>query len=152
MTMPHGKRAPSRALMFITIGLSTALLSGSALGEAFPDPDDGIAKGSVAFFSAETGLCPSGWKVADYAMGRLVVGAASEAAVGKSVGLPLGDQEDRTHVHSYNTNVDLPYKSVAAADGANNQGAAAQTLMLSGQSEPATSGLPFVQLVVCEKL
>lgn len=151
MPVPREGRLHSHVLMFITIGLSTALLSGRAKGEAFPPPDDGIAQGTVAFFGGDQGGCPSGWKVADYAMGRLVVGVVEEPSVGKTVGVPLADQEDRAHIHAYAADVPLAYKAIAAADGANNQGAAAQTAMVTGQTEPSVSGLPFVQLVVCEK-
>jgi hypothetical protein len=106
----------------------------------------------VAFFMRGDGSCPQGFRPATEASGRLLVGVASGDAVGKQVGVPLANQEDRTHVHSYKAAVDLPYKSVSAADGGNKQGAAAGKYQDSGMSEPATSGLPFIQLVACVKL
>jgi hypothetical protein len=133
----------------VTVGISAALLRGSAAQE---EPGgDGVLPGTVAFFGSETAACPEGWAQADYAMGRLVVGVIDEPAVGKVVGKPLGDQEDRTHSHMFSASVDLAYKSVAAADGANNEGAKAQGYAIAGATDPSPSGLPFIQLLVCEK-
>lgn len=149
MMFPRSQRAASRPLLILTIGLSAALLSGSASGEG--PADDGVAPGTVAFFGSETGICPEGWAPADYAMGRLVVGVIEEKAVGRQVGTPLADQEDRTHEHAYMASVDLPYKAVAAASGGNSQGAKAQAYTVTETTDPAVSGLPFIQLLACEK-
>jgi hypothetical protein len=149
MQFLRSQRAASRPLLIVTIGLSAALLSGYAAGE---DPaGDGVLPGTVAFFGSETDACPEGWLPAEYAMGRLVVSVVDEPAVGKTVGTPLKNQEDRGHSHAYSTSVDLPYKAVAAADGSNNQGAKAQMYEVAGSTDPAPTGLPFIQLLVCEK-
>ena len=71
--------------------------------------------------------------------------------VGKLIGTALTNQEDRTHIHSFQTSADLPYKSISAANGGNGQGASAARYTDSGNTEPAPSGLPFVQLVGCVK-
>jgi hypothetical protein len=150
MRFPRSQRAVSRPLLVMTIALSAALLSGSASGE---DPaDDGVAPGTMAFFGSETGACPDGWAPAEYAMGRLVVGVVEEASVGRLVGKPLTDQEDRIHTHKFTTAVPLADKAIAAADGANSQGAKAQEYTLEGATDPSPSGLPFIQLLACEKL
>lgn len=149
MRFPRTQRVATRSLVVATIALSAALLSGSASGE---DPaDDGVAPGTVAFFDSDTGACPTGWAPSELALGRLVVSVVEEAAVGVMVGKPLADQEDRTHTHAFTTSVDLPYKSVSAADGPNEQGAAAQKYDLMGATEASPSGLPFIQLLACEK-
>lgn len=149
MRSPRSQRISKRSLVVATIALSAALLSGSASGE---DPaNDGVAPGTVAFFDSDTGACPAGWAPSQLVMGRLVVGVVDEASVGHVVGKPLADQEDRAHSHAFTTSVDLPYKSVSAADGPNEQGAAAQTYEVTGSTEPSPSGLPFIQLLACEK-
>lgn len=150
MQFLRSQRAPSRPLIIVTIGLSAALLSGSAAGED-PPYNDGVPTGTVAFFGSETDVCPDGWGPAEYAEGRLVVSVVDAPAVGKVVGMPLKNQEDRAHSHAFTTSMDLPYKAVAAADGANNQGAQAQVYEVAGSTDPAPTGLPFIQLLVCEK-
>jgi hypothetical protein len=140
------------------IGL-LALLSGmAALGTLRlrpaaaedPGPVD-VPAGAVAFFAPETRTCPQGWRPATEASGRLLVGVAHGDFVGKLVGQPLASQEDRTHSHPFSLAIELPYKSISAADGGNRQGAAAKKYQDSGMSGPAPSGLPFVQLVACVK-
>jgi hypothetical protein len=111
-----------------------------------------VPAGTVAFFSGVGGSCPQGWRVATEAAGRLVIGVNAQDSVGTLVGTPLGNEEDRTHSHAFAATVDLPYKSISAADGSNNQGAAAGTYQDSGMTQPASSGLPFIQLCACVKL
>jgi hypothetical protein len=131
------------------VGITLAALAvvrGSASGG--PQRDDGVAPGTVAFFTGTA--CPPGWATADYATGRLAVGVTDGAAVRLVVGAPLNDQEDRVHAHHFSGNATLSAKSIAAADGSNNQGAAAMTYALDGSAAGA-SGLPFIQLLACEK-
>lgn len=110
-----------------------------------------VPSGTVAFFARQDGTCPAGFRPAQETAGRLVVGVAGGDAVGKLVGMPLENQEDRTHVHAFSSSIELPYKSISAANGGNDQGAAAKKYMDSGISEPSSSGLPFIQLVACVK-
>lgn len=126
-----------------------ALLSGRpAAGEA--PTDDGVPPGTVAFFVGRD-VCPDGWMAAGYTRGRMVVAVTSALDVGAEVGTPLGDGEDRRHRHDYAAMVALPDKAIAATDGPNDQGAQAQTYAVAGMSDEETSGLPFVQLLGCEK-
>ncbi len=115
--------------------------------------DDGVPSGTVAFFSFDGsgGNCPAGWVPAAQVQGRMVVGTTEAADVGVLVGAPLADQEDRAHVHAYQGTVQLPSRNVAGANGGNNQGAQSGDHALMGTSDASTSGLPFVQLLVCEK-
>ena len=110
--------------------------------------DDGVPLGTVAFFGAGT-ACPTGWLPADMVAGRMVVGATEGAAVGRTVGTPLGDREDRTHTHDLAGTLMVPSRSIAAADGSNRQGAAAGAQRVTGSAAAASSGLPFVQLRAC---
>src|SRR5688572_26887516 len=73
-----------------------------------------VPSGTVAFFD---GKCPAGFRPALETSGRLVVGVLGGDAVGKFVGPPLENQEDRTHVHAFSTTIELPYKSISAANG-----------------------------------
>ncbi len=108
--------------------------------------------GTLAFFVGDAQVCPAGWRTATEAQGRLAVAVSTADTVGKQVGEALKSQEDRTHVHPFATKVELAYKSLAAANGGNRQGAAADEYTDSGTSEPAASGLPFIQLLTCVKL
>jgi hypothetical protein len=110
-----------------------------------------VPAGMLTFMAGDVAECPPGWRVAQESSGRLVVGVTSSDAVGKLVGTALTSQEDRTHVHPFQTVAELPYKSISAANGGNGQGAAAARYTDSGVSEPASSGLPFVQLMGCVK-
>jgi hypothetical protein len=112
-------------------------------------PPPAVPKGAMAFFA--TGPCPDGWIAAGYAEGRLVLAINDGIPVGLSVGQPLGDREDRTHAHAFTAGVTLDYRSISAADGGNNNGAAAQMYGMSGTSSAVSTGLPFFQLPACEK-
>lgn len=134
--------------------LAPVAVAAFALPFAARGEDDRISDvppGAVAFFARQEGSCPAGFRPAQETSGRLIVGVAGGDAVGKLVGTPLENQEDRTHVHAFSTTIELPYKSISAANGGNDQGAAAKKYMDSGSSEPSPSGLPFIQLVACVK-
>jgi hypothetical protein len=112
-------------------------------------PDDGMPSGAIAFFAG--GSCPQGWELASGAQGRLVVGVVDGGAAGVQVGDPLADREDRQHTHDFTGSVALPGKGLLAFDGPNGDGAEAKSYTVSGTTDPATSGLPFVQMQVCVK-
>lgn len=113
---------------------------------------DGAPPGAVVFFMmTDNGICPDGWKPATYATGRLVAGVTSADEVGVAVGTPLDDQEDRKHRHVYTGMIELPYKSVSAPNGGNASGAAAGMYPVADMTGEASSGLPFIQLLACEK-
>jgi hypothetical protein len=127
----------------VAIGLSGMR---SASGES---TDDGVPSGMVAHVTG--GVCPPGWVPASNVEGRIVVAVADGKDVGVQVGTPLGDQEDRTHTHTYKGDIELPSKSVSGADGPNLEGAQAQTYSISGTTSAGPSGLPFVQVTACVK-
>ncbi len=121
-------------------------LACTAPGGSAPGP---VPSGLVASFTASS--CPSGWSPATAAAGRLVVGAADGSGVGVQVGIPLGDQEDRSHSHGVSLNLQPPVKSVAGANGGNGQAADNAATEASSQSGAAASGMPFVQWQACQK-
>ncbi len=115
------------------------------------DPgDDGVPPGVVAFFG-NGGACPVGWDPADSVAGRVVVAVTEGSSVGRSVGAPLRDREDRTHAHAVSATITVPSRSIAGADGTNNQGGAAGDHRVTGTASAGASGLPFVQLRACVK-
>jgi len=126
-----------------------------ALGIRSASGDDNsggdVPVGMLTFMAADVTSCPQGFRPATETTGRLVVGVTDSDAVGKLVGTGLTNLEDRTHAHSFQSAVDLPYKSISAANGGNNQGAKAARYTDDGTTEPAATGLPFVQLVGCVK-
>src|SRR5689334_18900496 len=65
------------------------------------DQTEDVPAGTVAFFLRPDGSCPSGFRKATEASGRMLVGVLAGDAVGKQVGMPLSNQEDRTHAHSF---------------------------------------------------
>lgn len=132
-------------LLFASFGIALFGMR-SASGES---TDDGVPSGMVAHVTG--GVCPAGWAPASNVEGRIVVATAEGKDVGVQVGAPLGDQDDRTHAHAYKGDVVLPSKSIAAADGANVEGAKAQTYSISGTTSAGPSGLPFVQVTACIK-
>jgi len=103
--------------------------------------------GFSAFF--EGAACPQGWEIIPTAQGRLVLSVSDAADAGVTVQTPLKDQEDRTHTHPYSTVFNLPSKSVAAIDCCNDQGACNGQYPINSQFNTSTSGLPFIQLLLC---
>jgi hypothetical protein len=112
--------------------------------------DDGAPSGMVAFFAGGN-ACPAGWAVADEAAGRMLVGVSDVNNIGMHVGTPLGDQEDRTHSHTFAAKATIDQKNIAAAGGGNDSAAEAGDVTTSGMTKDARSGLPFTQLIVCKK-
>ena len=132
------------------ISLALAVFGRDANGQdAAPALDDGIAAGTVAFFAGSS--CPPGWSCPDYAKGRMMVAVTDGSQVGVTVGTALADREDRMHQHDYSVSVTLAGRPLLGSSGGSIPGAQAQTYPVAGQSDPAPSGLPFVQLLACER-
>jgi hypothetical protein len=148
MNLTRSRHLTLRALALAALGaVAWITLAGRAQGG--PVDDDGVPKGTMAFFTG--GACPAGWTTASNVQGRLVVGVTDGAHVGMQVGTPLTDREDRAHHHTYSGPVALTAKNIAAGDGSNQNGAAAQSYTVSGATDDGPSGLPFVQVQPCEK-
>jgi hypothetical protein len=109
-----------------------------------------IPLGFMTFFDAEK--CPRGWSLYAEAQGRLIVSVDNPNNAGITVGVPLGDREDRTHTHSFTFTGHLPHLNISGAPGSNNNNNGARhgnvtTRLISGTS---SSGLPFTQLLLCQ--
>jgi len=108
----------------------------------------GIPEGFITFFDSDE--CPEGWFELDTAQGRLIVSVSDAEQAGVTVNSPLSDQEDRVHTHTYETEVTLDEKQIAAIGCCNNQGAGHGSYPISGKLNTSTSGLPFIQLILCQ--
>ena len=138
----------------VLVVLVASALSSRA-GSAAPPPKAGttavdVPAGTVAFFA--TAACPSGWAPAKYAAGRLVVATTHGVNLRRQVGTALKNAEDRAHAHAFETKVSINFKEIAGAESCcNGRAAKAGTYTTKGETGEASSGLPFVQLVICEK-
>jgi hypothetical protein len=138
-------------LALLVVGAGTGLVvSVGSTPEAHGGPiNDGVLPGTIAFFSG--GACPAGWQTATAVQGRLVLAVVDGTTAGMTVGVPLGDQEDRQHAHTYSGTVTLSPDGLAAVNGGNDQGAASQAYTVMGTTGMASSSLPFVQVQPCLK-
>ncbi len=110
---------------------------------------DSLPTGAISFFNRPD--CPPGWSPFAAATGRTIVpGAAID--VNAIQGMPLSDSEDRQHGHMIMGSLSLSSVTYAGIAGEANHGVAhdgspAMTFM----SADAPAGLPYVQLLVCQK-
>ncbi|GJL68769.1 MAG: hypothetical protein NPIRA06_14040 [Nitrospirales bacterium] len=115
-------------------------------------PGPGDIPGGVLMFTA--GLdCPSGWSQPAATQGRFMVGLP-EGGSGLATfgGDSLAPHEDRTHAHSFSDSFTPGSKSLAQAPwwkawGYGHSGAPKYT----GESGTAPTGLPYMQILQCEK-
>lgn len=111
---------------------------------------DSLPAGAVSFFHRKT--CPVGWEPFALAQGRTVVPSIGRDPVGNTQGEPLSDREERAHQHMLSGNVSTEAVSYIGIAGEANHGVARSgTYALSLRSEPATAGLPYLQLLICRK-
>ncbi len=111
---------------------------------------DSLPTGAIFFFSAAS--CPDGWVPFDDGAGRVAVPTTGGAAGGAVRGVPLRSGEDRTHTHHLSASFTLGDVSYVGVVGGANMGVgAAGAVSFSTTTEPASTGLPYVQLLVCRK-
>ncbi|GJL58782.1 MAG: hypothetical protein NPIRA03_16390 [Nitrospirales bacterium] len=135
---------------FILITVVAGFLAGTNAIAIDSSGTDGTPSGMVAFFT--TPSCPTGWNVATNVQGRAVVAVQNSSDLGVMVGTPLQDKTAPGHVHIYTTDITLPTKHAALATGGSDDSyAKSGKYTISGDLEEATSNLPFIQLVVCQK-
>jgi hypothetical protein len=126
------------------LAVACAGLQGTALAA------DQVLPSKMIFFVEGT-TCPAGSVPATDAAGRMLLVTTNLGDVGKTYGKPLTDQEDRTHTHAGTMQVDLPSHHIAGASSCcNDQGTTAGNHSASVTSGAGTSGLPFIQLLVCQ--
>ncbi|WP_062269190.1 hypothetical protein [Endozoicomonas arenosclerae] len=106
---------------------------------------------SKMIFFAEGTACPAGSTAAADAAGRMLLVTTNVGDVGKTFGTALKDQEDRTHTHSGTMTVNLPSHHISGASSCcNSQATSKGSHSQSVTSGASTSGLPFIQLLVCQ--
>ena len=115
-------------------------------------PGSGDIPSGVLMFTA--GLdCPSGWSQPSATQGRFMVGLPTGGSpLATFGGDPLAPHEDRTHVHSFSDSFTPGSKSLTQAPwwkawGYGHSGAQ----KYSGESGMASTGLPYMQILQCEK-
>ena len=130
--------------------LDAAVRDGSTPGEdAAPLAGDAIPQGAVTFFAVKQ--CPKGWSPFSPGEGRSIVPTVADAVPGATSGKPLADGEDRLHHHGYAGTVTPAEVSFVGVVGGGNPLAGAGAVMYSGTTDDASSNLPYVQLLVCQK-
>ncbi len=104
---------------------------------------------TVMFFDRQS--CPAGFSLMSGADGRFLVATPAGGDVGAAVGVALENREDRLHEHGLRTSIQLPESSVAALGGLNFNHAKKGVYDSNafGRTEPQTSGMPYLQLLVC---
>ena len=116
-----------------------------------PTPADPIPPDTFTYFG--TLSCPSGWSEAITTESRFTVGLPNGGQPGASFGGgALGALEDRQHTHTFSGSVTLSSQDIAGASGCCAHGYGKNgTYNYSGKTGAATSGLPYVQLLMCRK-
>lgn len=111
---------------------------------------DSMPRDTVLFFN--TMACPTGWEPYNEAAGRVIVPTMTGAMPNDVRGLPLRDAEDRTHAHDVSETFAIDSVSYVGIAGGSNRGvASADDPSMMVRSEPASAGLPYVQLLACKK-
>ncbi len=124
--------------------------NGGSGGNA-PTGRDAIPQNGIGFFQMPA--CPTGWEPFKAASGRAILPTVGTMAGGATVGTPLGSGEERKHTHSVQAAfnlIDISY--VGVAGGGNSGVAKAGAASFTTTSDPASTGLPYVQLLACKKV
>lgn len=122
---------------------------GDAGGGGNGDGTDSYPTDTVSFFTGNA--CPTGWEPYAAGAGRTIVPTLGPGAGGATRGTPLTTGEDRTHTHVASPQVTLGSVSYALATGSGLNVGAAGPVIMNGSTNAASSGLPYVQLLVCRK-
>ena len=140
-----------KRLAGIACGVAMLLMFGGANAQTsnVVSSDTGMPKNMI-FFSTGTS-CPTGSTRATDANGRMLLVASNVGDVGKIYGSPLRDQQDRAHWHIGTMSVFLTSHHITGINGCCNT-SATQKGSHTARSffRGSASGLPFIQLLVCE--
>ena len=116
-----------------------------------------FAKHSIVAFNLEE--CPENWKRYTPAEGRYIVGTQLANSLGKVVGTPLKDQEDRAagrHTHTYKDS-GTSKKGAKFSFGSDVQRSEVVRITdvnegLGEKEIPEGTNAPYVQLLFCERV
>jgi hypothetical protein len=103
--------------------------------------------GMITFFDGY--ICPPDWAPLPETQGRLIVSVAHASQAGITVNTPLGDREDREHVHDTTVSATLASRDISGAGGDNHEGAANGPISSRFNTQTHSSGLPFQQMLLC---
>jgi hypothetical protein len=117
-------------------------------GDAGPTGDP-LPASAVSFFQGTS--CPMGWAPYTVAAGRFLVPTVATAPAGLTYGTPLDAGEDRTHTHNLTATFTLGSTSYVGLSGGNDGVTSAGAVTMTTTSDPASTGLPYIQLLVCRK-
>jgi hypothetical protein len=120
---------------------------------AIPEPGvRPLPVGMQLYFDAAT--CPSGWKQAPATQGRFIIGSPQGAPADVSFGgEPVSSASPRTHRHGNEVAVETTPHGIALAAGCCGSGYAKNMAYSSKEdTETAEAGLPWIELLHCEKL
>lgn len=123
---------------------------GAAIDDASELGDDAVPVGAITYFRGAT--CPVGWAPYEPVRGRLVVATIGAKKPGTTAGEPLAGGEDRTHTHGFSLSFTLRDRDfVTVAGGSNGGVGGASKPTATGTTTASSTGLPYVQLLVCRK-
>lgn len=111
---------------------------------------DSLPTGAISLFNRKG--CPAGWEPLGAAAGRTLIPTTGDSKPGATRGQPLEDGEDRKHSHTLPVTLNLPAVTYAGVVGEANHGVArASSAPMTVVGDKASTGLPYVQLLVCQK-
>eukprot|EP00042_Codosiga_hollandica_P033405 m.222650 g.222650 ORF g.222650 m.222650 type:complete len:365 (-) comp54178_c0_seq8:112-1206(-) len=109
-----------------------------------------LPAGIVGYFTSNTTACPSGWNEYLASNGRFIIPGYDQSQAIASKSLPLGNLEDRTHTHTFTSQINTGSVSYVGVDGCcNDYPSSDGTYPVSGQALSASTGLPYIQLLTC---
>mgnify|MGYP000963481731 CR=1 FL=1 len=120
----------------------------SAAPKAFPTP---LPRGTLLFF--DTQACPAGWTQATATQGRFLVGLPARGVQGATFGgAALSAQEERVHTHPVQGSFSTKAQGITLASGCCASGYAENGMYtFQATSDAGPAGLPYVQLLQCQK-
>jgi hypothetical protein len=146
------KRRIGKAMLAVyVLATGSCLLPRMVLAQEIP-------KGAVAYFPGTT--CPAGWNEPEYPKGKAIVGTLDPKPIG-TLGGGLRDQEVPLHRHRFATYIPVTPKPICGlCSCCNKEGASAYTYpthskmalyAVEGETDLASTNLPFIQFLACEK-
>lgn len=96
--------------------------------------------------------CPAGWKKAQVAEGRLVVGLPKDAPADLPFGGDiLSSPDKRAHSHKIESSFETNPHGVALASGCCGKFGKNTTITIAGETDAASVDIPMIALLHCEK-
>ncbi|KAA0146002.1 hypothetical protein FNF27_06143 [Cafeteria roenbergensis] len=146
----HGAQHGANATAASAAGLGFVQLPLCVAVTALPNAT--LPAGAAAFFGPDTFSCPAGFDPLADAAGRILT-PAHDLQITKSDSLPLGDQEDRLHSHPTDNGrcaINTQATDFEGIGGCCNDSPSADgTYPVSVSAGPASTGLPYIQLLTC---